>query len=330
MEKQKEKVVENNFVKPEINPNFEHMFQKKENSIENLKSNLHEKEETEKDNSFHSEISEKSLKEDSYLESVRKKSKHREEELLEENSDKFEKEEKKKVIDWKAKAEKESQRLRETQKWANETKMQISAYRKAVEKLMDERILDEEEANQLLTYTESKEIPLEALSERERASKIFSHEIENIRKYGNYENLDEHVKALDHLVENSTPEEIQELFAEAKEIAEDDPVLFTKKILEVAERYYDEIYEDFSKAGNLKNLKASFEEEITKRDKTIDKLEKEILKLKKRYEDYDDNPQYRIPQGGTNSVSGRSNTPMNIMKDPGGFMEEHHRRRVKY
>lgn len=334
-----EKQVETNFIKPEINPNFEHMFQKKEDQIENLNSHLNEKKDNYRSEKDISDVSEKenvkeNVKKESFLESARKKSKEQEEKILSNNSSQdsqqIDAEEKKKVIDWKAKAEKESQRLRETQKWANETKMQISSYRKAVEKLLEERILDEEDVNLLLSYTESKEMPLEALSEREKASKIFSHELENIRKYGNYENLDEHVKALDHLVDNSTPEEIQELFAEAKELAEDDPVLFTKKILEVAERYYDEIYEDFSKAGNLKNLKASFEEEVTKRDKIIDKLEKEILKLKKRYEDYDDNPQYRIPQGGGNNVGGRSSSPMNIMKDPGGFMEEHHKRRVKY
>lgn len=241
------------------------------------------------------------------------------------------KEEKKKYTDWKTQAEKESKRLKETQKWANETKSQLSAYKRAVESFVNEGILLEEDGNALLDYLQYKEMPDSALSERDKASKIFRTEIDNIRKYGNYENLDEHVKALDHLVENSTQEEIEELFGEFKDLVDDDTVLFTKKILEVAATYYDEVYSDLSNAGSLKNMKLEYQNELHKRDKIIDKLEKEMVKLKKRYEDYDDSPQYRIPQGGGDKVGGSTaRSSASVMKDPGAFLEEERRRNLRY
>ena len=236
------------------------------------------------------------------------------------------KEEKKKYTDWKTQAEKESKRLKETQKWANETKTQLNAYKRSVEKFVNDGILDEEDANILLDHTQYKEIPDSVLSETEKASKIFREEIENIRKYGNYENLDGHVKALDHLVENSTQEEIEEMFSEVKELIDDDSVIFTKKILEIASNYYDEVYEDLHKAGNLKNMKLEYQSEITKRDKIIDKLEKELVKLKKRYEDYDVNPQHRIPQTGGDRIGGSNGNSSLVMKNPGAFLDNLHNR----
>lgn len=241
------------------------------------------------------------------------------------------KEEKKKYTDWKTQAEKESKRLKETQKWANETKSQLSAYKRAVENFINDGVLLEEDGKALLDHLQYKEMPDSALSEREKASKIFKTEIENIKKYGNYENLDEHVKALDHLVENSTQEEIEELFGDIKDLVEEDTVLFTKKILEVAANYYDEVYSDLSNAGSLKNMKLEYQNELHKRDKIIDKLEKEMVKLKKRYEDYDDSPQHRIPQGGGDKVGGSvARNSANVMKDPGGFLEDIHRGNLRY
>jgi hypothetical protein len=296
------------FLKPQINPNFEHMFQKKEGVTE-LEEETPVQKKEEKRQTLH-------LAPPDVVE---------QEEETEEASEKQVKEEKKKHTDWKAQAEKESKRLKETQKWANETKAQISAYKRAVEKFVNEGLLDQEDAQSLLDHTQYSDIPENTLSEKEKASKIFREEIENIKKYGNYDNLDEHVKALDHMVENSTKEEIDDLFGDIKELVDEDSVLFTKKILEVAAEYYDDVYEDLSKAGSLKNLKLEYQNELSKRDKLIDKLEKEMIKLKKRHEDYDDSPQHRIPQGGGDRVGASAGKSNNIMKDPGGFMEDLHR-----
>lgn len=300
------------FLKPQINPNFEHMFQKNEEVAEPEEVTPVQKKE-EKRKPLHLERSD-------VVE---------QEEEKEEVSEEPVKEEKKKNTDWKAQAEKESKRLKETQKWANETKAQISAYKRAVEKFVNEGLLSQEDAQDLLDHTQYSDIPKSALSEREKASTIFSEEIENIKKYGNYDNLDEHVKALDHMVENSTKEEIEDLFNDIKDLVDDDSVLFTKKILEVAAQYYEDVYEDLSKAGSIKNLKLEYQNELSKRDKVIDKLEKEMIKLKKRYEDYDDSPQHRIPQAGGDRVGVSAEKSNNIMKDPGGFMEDLHRGKYK-
>lgn len=312
-----ENETEQNVFVPVNESNFDHMFQTHEEVAEPEEVEVPQKKEE--------------LKKEKRETLSLKREEPLEEDSEEEKPSEEPKEEKKKYTDWKTQAEKESKRLKETQKWANETKSQLSAYKRAVESFINDGVLLEEDGKALLDHLQYKEMPDSALSEREKASKIFKTEIENIKKYGNYENLDEHVKALDHLVENSTQEEIEELFGDIKDLVEEDTVLFTKKILEVAANYYDEVYSDLSNAGSLKNMKLEYQNELHKRDKIIDKLEKEMVKLKKRYEDYDDSPQHRIPQGGGDKVGGSvARNSTNVMKDPGGFLEDVHRGNLRY
>lgn len=318
-----EQEAQENLVKRKRNPNFAHMFEEEDEVVDERIEEDSPKKSSESKNI-------KELKEhDSEEGEVRASDKSDENDEDIEKEEVPQKEEKKKYTDWKAQAEKESKRLKETQKWANETKSQLSAYKRAVESMINEGVLLKDDGEALLDHLQYKEIPDSALSEREKASKIFKEEIENIRKYGNYENLDGHVKALDHLVENSTQEEIDDLFGDIKDLVDEDSVLFTKKILEVAANYYDEVYSDISNAGSLKNLKLEYQNELSKRDKIIDKLEKEMVKLKKRYEDYDDNPQHRIPQAGGDRVGGSSGNRVSALDDPGGFLEDFRKRKYK-
>lgn len=228
--------------------------------------------------------------------------------------------EKKKYNDWKDKYEKSEKNLKETQKWANDLKRQVSSFKKNVEKYRDSdtSLLDEEEIQSLLALVEERETPSEMIPQSQKITKIWDSEIENIRKYGNYEHLDEHIEAINYLMANSSQDEIDDMFEDAKSIIDEDPVGFTKKVLEIGKDYYEDIYKDLKEAGNLKGLKDSFYKKEEDYKKTIDKLEKELIKLKKRYEDFDDKPNYRISHGGDDY----SQNDGALLKNPGKLIKQ--------
>jgi hypothetical protein len=249
------------------------------------------------------------------------------EEVKEKKEIKEEKQEEKKVVpggsdEWKLEKEKIQKDLRETQKWANDMKKQISSYKKAIEKFKEEGILSDDESVELLDHTKYEEIIEKDKPFLFRASQVWDKEIPNIRKYTDLDDIDKHIEAFQHFLANATRKEIEKLENDWGGLMESNPVEFTKKMLGAAKEYCEEVYEDFLKVGSLKGFKTKYEsrfkekeveyeellkqkdveyEELLKqKDKTIDKLQKEVVKYKSQYEDYNE-PNYNIPQGGGNS-----------------------------
>ncbi len=224
-----------------------------------------------------------------------------------------------KKIDWKAEAERESKKYNETRKWGKEANDKLSLYKRKLNEYKELGLLDDEAISDLLDATSIKEIPDSSLSLKEKLAKTWDTEIQNIRKYGDSENLDIYEDSLMHLLSVSSQDEIDDMFDEIKHLVEDDPVLFVKKSLEIGRNYYEDIYRDYSDAGNLKNFKENYEKKLSNSQKTIDKLEKEILNLKKKYdEDFDEKPKYRIPQSGGDFNSSEDS---NLWNDPGKLIE---------
>lgn len=223
-------------------------------------------------------------------------------------------------IDWKKENEKIQRDLKETQRWATETKKQISAYKKIVEKFKEEGSISEDEAQELLDHTKYEEMAQKDKPFLSKAGEVWDSEIENIRKYGEYEDIDKHIHAFQHFIQNGTSEEIKDFYEEIVDLIDSNPVLFTKKMLQMGKTYHDEIFGELAQAGNLKNFKHQYEVKIDDYQKKVDKLEKEVLRLKERYEGYDETPNYRLPQGGGNNTAVQSSP--DIMKNPGKVIEK--------
>lgn len=228
-------------------------------------------------------------------------------------------EEKTKEPDLKSEIEKLQRNLKETRKWGTDTKRQLDSYKKIVEKFKEEGNLSEEEATELLNHTKYEELDNKDKSFLEKAAEVWDREIENIRKYSDYPELDKHLHAFQHFLHNGTKEEVEEAYEDIKDIIDSNPVLFTKKMLEIGKRYHDDIFGDLVTAGNLKNFKRQYEDKLESSQKKIEKLEKEIAKLKDKYEGYDENPNYRMPQGGS---SGESGIDPSVTKRPGRLIED--------
>lgn len=226
----------------------------------------------------------------------------------------------KKNTDWETQARRVEKNYKETRKWAEDVNKKISSYKRSVLKLAEEGDISDEQAEILLSHTQHQELDEKddfSSNESSKTAKIWNQEIEYIRRYGNYDDLDDHIAALQHLVSISSKEEIEELFDEAKSYIDEDPVKYVKKILEVGKDYYDDVYKEFHQAGNLKNFKSFYEDEIKKHKKTIDKLEKEVVKLRQRYEDYDKSFNYDIPQGSAHGGS----KDQSLLNSPGNFID---------
>lgn len=262
---------------------------------------------------------EKREKKENKAPEVNKKEVNPEVKLKSKEEDRVENKPKEASIDWKSEVEKLQHNLKETRKWGDETKRQLSAYKKVIEKFKEEGNLNEEEATELLNHTKYQELENKNKSFSERAGEVWDKEIENIRKYSDYPELDRHLHAFQHFIQNGTREEVEDAHNDIKDLIDSNPILFTKKMLEIGKRYHDEIFSDLVDAGNLKNFKKQYEEKLEGSQRKIDKLEKEIAKLKDKYEGYDENPNYRMPQGGD---SGGVGSTAASTKRPGQLIEK--------
>jgi uncharacterized coiled-coil DUF342 family protein len=234
--------------------------------------------------------------------------------------EKMQDEEKAKRVDWKAEAEKEAKKYNETRKWGKEANEKLSTYKRKLNEYKELGLLDDDAISDLLDATATRDEPDSILPLKEKLAKTWDVEIENIRKYGESENIDLYEDSLMHLLSVSSQDEIDDMFEDIKHLIEEDPVLFVKKSLELGKDYYEDIYKDYSEAGNLKTFKDKYEQKLTDSQKKIDKLEKEILNLKKKYdEDYDEKPNYRIPQSGGDYNPGEDS---DLWKNPGKLLDK--------
>jgi uncharacterized coiled-coil DUF342 family protein len=225
-----------------------------------------------------------------------------------------------KRVDWKSEAEKEAKKYNETRKWGKEATEKLSIYKRKLNEYKELGLLDDDAVKDLLDATVVRDEPESVLPLKEKLAKTWDVEIQNIKKYGDAENLDIYEDSLMHLLSVSSQDEIDDLFDDIKHLIEEDPVLFVKKSLEIGKDHYEDIYKDYSEVGNLKKFRDKYEEKLTASQKTIDKLEKEILNLKKKYdEDYDEKPNYRIPQSSGDYNPG---TDSDLWKNPGKLLEK--------
>jgi hypothetical protein len=217
-------------------------------------------------------------------------------------SDKESSEEQKKAdVDFKIELEKMQRAMKETQRWGNETKKKLEAYKRAVEKYKEEGILNDDEAGSLLDHTRYEEHETQDKPLIVQYAEIWDRELDNLRKYSSdTDDIDQKVIAFQHMLQNSTAAEIEEVLGDLKDLIGKDDVAFTRKMLDYGKQYFDEVYSDIHEAGNLKNLKKRHDEKIAEYEKKIVTLNKEIAKLKEKYED-DTAPTYRIPDTGNQS-----------------------------
>lgn len=200
----------------------------------------------------------------------------------------------------KAELAKREKAAEETKLWGTELSRKLKSFEYKLAKYVEEGILTDEEAEEFKKDVQHEQREQEQEPTLMKYIKVWDAEIENLRKYTEDPLLDKKIHAFQHFLQNSSPEEINEVMESFKDV-EGDSVALTKKMLAVAAKYSDEIFSEIYEAGNLKNFKKKYQNELEKKQNNIDKLEKEVLRLKKEYEDYSPSSTMSLPNGSTDS-----------------------------
>lgn len=194
--------------------------------------------------------------------------------------------------------EKFENEAKKAKSWANDLSRKLKNYERKIKNAIEEGVLDEEEGQEFL-----KEIVHESPKEEtytdnpfSRHIKIFDAEIENIIKYGQEKDVEQKIRSFNLLLQEGTLEELQEVYEQLEELAAD-PIAMTKKVLEIGKEHYENTYNEFYEAGSIKNLKKKYIEQINNYKKTIEKLEKQIVKYKEEHEGYVPASSYKRPAG---------------------------------
>lgn len=208
---------------------------------------------------------------------------------------------KKDGVDYKSEYEKLQKTSRDTQKAFHENRKQLSAYKKAVEKLKADGGILDEEAAMLLDHTK-----FEDNAEDEnilvKYGKVWDKEIEYMRKYSSMpQEIDQNVRAFQHFMQTASREEVEDALSELSSY-EDDEVEITKQMLNIGKQYYDDIYGDIEESGSIRNLRDKFYKKEKELQESIDKLQRKYNKLKEKYEDHDESTSdYKMPSGSSNA-----------------------------
>jgi hypothetical protein len=198
--------------------------------------------------------------------------------------------------------ERQDKAFKETQKWGHGLRHQLSTFEQQVKAYMGEGVLTEEEGQKLLNTTAVEdETPFQE-SPLALYSKVWDEELENIRKYTQEADLDQHVLAFQHLLKNGDPQELEEAFSQFEEVKEN-PLALTRKMLDIGKHYNEEVYQALSQAGSLKAFKQQYETKLKQQQKKIDRLEKDLLKFKET-SDYISSSSYVLPPGGQEEAHG--------------------------
>jgi hypothetical protein len=206
---------------------------------------------------------------------------------------------KEKVPDYKSDNERLQKTLKDTQKSFHEDRKKLSAYRKAVNKFVEDSVLTEEEAQMLLDHTKFEgEVPSENKSILDGYVEIWNKEIKYMKKYDrDATDIDQWIAAFEHMYDSSSRSEKEEILEDLS-YYEDDEVEFTKRMLALGREYNDEVYSDLRESGGIRNVKQKYQSEIDSLKKELDKVNEKYSKLKKKHQDYDADPaNLRISSG---------------------------------
>lgn len=204
---------------------------------------------------------------------------------------------------------------KDTQKAFHEDRKKLSAYNRAIKSFVDEGTLTDDEAKTLLDHVkfeDGHDIPQNSgvgATGILKYTDAIKKELAMMQRYSSSsernKEIELHTKAFEHLHDTSTWEEQQEIVNELSGF-EDDIVDMTKQMLLLGARHYDEVYSEIHQSGGVKQLKEKYISEIETLKKELDKSKKQYVKLKEKYEDYNEPTVVTAPGGSSAPSSSKS------------------------
>lgn len=207
---------------------------------------------------------------------------------------------KEKEIDYKAENLRLQKVIKDTQKSFHEDRKKLSAYKKAIEKMKEDMILTDEDAEVLLNHTAFEEAATQNEHVIDKYSRIWDNEIQHMRKYpSHFPNIDQYISAFQHLMNFSSIKEVEEIMTDLSNY-EDDEVELTNRMLEYGRQYNEDVYSDIHESGSIRQLKSKYQEKQDELQLELDKWKRKYNKLKEKHQDYDDKPGHSIRSGSGN------------------------------
>ena len=183
----------------------------------------------------------------------------------------------------------------ETRKWGRDLSKKIHGFKRQVESYLQEGVLTEEEAQNLLKHashpdTAEEEHPLF------KYSKIWDQEVQNIKKYTRDAAVDQNILAFQHLLKHADSDDLSALLEELAAV-DKNPLELTHKMLQMGKDYHASTYGPLMEAGGMQNMLKTHRKETHKLQQQIDKLEAELVKLRRNLDD--NTAGYSLPDGGS-------------------------------
>jgi hypothetical protein len=210
--------------------------------------------------------------------------------------------------------EKLEKSYKDTQKAFHEDRKKLSAYKRAIKSFVDEGTLTDDEAQTLLDHVHFESSPdLEEPTPSSnngsglaKYAKTIDKELQIMRKYSsNPEEIEINTQAFQHLFDTSSWQEKKNILDELSGF-EDDDVELTKQMLLLGAQHNNEVYSEIHESGGVKQLKEKYIYEIETLKKELDKSKKQYVKLKEKYEDYNEPTVIASPGGSSTASSSKS------------------------
>ena len=193
--------------------------------------------------------------------------------------------------------EKLKKALNDSQKWGHSNNKRLKSTLKMISSLKEEGSLTEDEFSKLNDLLHSDSVEEEPISEISNNPMVNLAQIANTRLedlkelYGHDPLFNKKINAFDSYTRDASEQEIDEILDELEELKKS-PLKLAKKMFDMGENFYNDIYSGLEKSGGLKAFIEEKNSEIIKMKKKIDKLETKLLQSN----DYDSNPTMKIDE----------------------------------
>lgn len=172
--------------------------------------------------------------------------------------------------------------LNDSRKWGHDNNRRLKSALKMLETLKEKESFTEDDftkLNSLLTSDTAPDSAEDVNTSNDpfiNLMNIANTRLDDLREiYENDEFFDHKVRAFLSAIENSSKEEISDILDEMEEIKKS-PLKLAKKMYEIGDKFYKEVYESVETAGGLKAFILEKNAEVARLKKKIDSLEKKM------------------------------------------------------
>lgn len=191
--------------------------------------------------------------------------------------------------------EKVQKNLQDTQRWGHDLSRRLKASQEKIQAYVDEGVLPPEKAQEFFESVVHQEMQ-EEQSPQQAILGMLSNELNNMQRYSNDPDLSVKIDAFEDLIARAPNAQDKEALLMAVAKTSDDPAMVAREAVKLGEWWLNEYYGEERAAGGPRALKTEYQTRLKIQQEKLDKLEKEVLHLRKN-SDYISDKRYSLPSG---------------------------------